>query len=138
MYKTEIMRRNEAYVEAFRRMLEASGGAGSHEELKALAARALEQRPPHYYVTHERAQEILKLYRRGVAPRPGVWRELCDDVDRELAVRPHLGDARALDFVLCFKRPSRYHMSLSTAWRIILRHMEMCVAFKSKLKKEAL
>lgn len=139
MFKTEIMRRNEAYVEAFRRLLDAAGGAGSQEELKALAARALEQRPPHFYVTHERAVEMLRLYRRGVAPRPGVWTELCEEVDRELAARPHLGDSRALDFVLSFKRPSRYHMALSTAWRIILRHLDKCVAFrKVSLGKEGL
>ncbi len=136
MYKTETMRRNDAYVAAFERLLDTEGGAGTHAELRALAFRTLEMRPPRYFVSQQRAMDVYRAHRSGKKLKRGLWEEFCADVDCELGARPWLETERAINFVLCFKRPSRYYMSRETAWRLIAKRMEKCVAFRRKKPME--
>ncbi|MDE6310521.1 MAG: hypothetical protein K2L96_01725 [Muribaculaceae bacterium] len=136
MYKTETMRRNDAYIAAFERLLDTEGGAGTYEELRELSARVLEMRPPRYFVSQQRAQDVYKAHRCGHKLRPGLWEEFCEEVDRELNARPWLKAERAINFVLCFKRPSRYYMSRETAWRLIAKRMDRCLAFRRKGMRE--
>lgn len=116
MYKTQVKLRNEAFSAGCRRLAERAS-YGSLEELAA--AGLAELRPLHYYVELERAREVYRAHRLGVAVRRGQWEEFCVDVDKVLESRPWLGEKRAVDFVVSFGRPTRYHFSTNTGRRIL-------------------
>lgn len=133
MYKTHIQQRNEDFAATCRRILSSPEGEAIGTDVDALVMKALASAPLHYYVSRERAFEVYRVHSRGGRVREGLWTEFCADVDAVLALRPWLGELKAVDFVAAYKRPSRFHFSLATGRRIISPCLGRALKFRNNL-----
>lgn len=132
MFKTQTQLRNEAFVMTCMRLLESISGE-SLSSAEELVSKAISVSPLHYFVSRERAMEVYRTHLRGGAVRDGLWTEFCSDVDGVLEGRPWLGVEKAVDFVVSFKRPSRYYLSVRTGRRIIAPYLVRCLKNRIKL-----
>lgn len=96
---------------------------GLSPDLREVVRRAIATPPPAFYVDSCYAyNKILRLLRNGTASVPAspagcMWLELVALVRAELLRRPG-SISRATDYVLNFRHPSAFHISLATGMRI--------------------
>lgn len=113
------MTRNEAFIIAFKEVSKNFPDQASRPTLMKLINMALQHRPPSYFISPRRALDRYKRYLLGEYRPSGLWKELCDDIDLHRSIRPWLSVERAVNYVLLTRRPTAFHISQSTAYRIL-------------------
>lgn len=120
--------RNKAFVRTcldvyVRQMREGRAGG-----VASIAAEALECRPPAHFVSYDHASRMLhRITREGggnATNRQTQWNELYEQVRSQMDAPRCLPFEQALTFVLNYCRPSRYHICLDTAIKILRPHFE--------------
>ena len=120
-------RQRDYFRRCARQLMEQEWEAGRHPTLRQVAEMTLEQtRPSRYYLDYDNAISTLHRLARSGAPlncrrgqrgQRAMWAELAQRVQQRQATHPGETLGRALQHILTESRPSKWHISLTTALR---------------------
>lgn len=135
--KSLIQMRNEDFCRRCRRIFEADISKGAHPSLDELVKRSLAQAPMSHYINYDTASNRLtQIEKRGVEAvfkeeeARQMWRELHGQVKETMALRG-CSREKALSFVLNFRHPSRFYISMDTARRLLAPYVSYTLVFRS-------
>ena len=127
--KKSTMMRNADLVLCARQVLSLSVSRKQVLNLSQLIEATLSRRPKMHYIDYDRASRVLHAIDvrgldavvKGKMARM-YWTELRDQVAEAMSSRRNLNFARALTFVLSFRRPSRFYITPNAAFKILSAH----------------
>lgn len=121
--------RNAELLSVARQELGLAMRRGQAMSMNRLIELTLAHQPTAHYIDFDTASERLHaIERHGLdavvrkAEARGQWEELLQQVRDTMAGRRRLTFARALSFVLHFRRPSRFYLSPNAAFKILRSH----------------
>lgn len=122
--ESQTQLRNRAFISDAMSILGTAMAKGEHLTRRQLIERTLSRRPPYFYVNFEHAVHIVGaiLSERAGKPRSAksrMWYDLAAQVLQVQRRQPHMTTVQALSYVLCYRRPTCYHMSYNTARHIL-------------------
>lgn len=124
--KDLILARNGDFRRRCIRIFNSDYNEGAIRPLDSVLERAINTRPLCHYLSYDTASKRLHAIRRHgltnvvkekIARQ--MWAELAGQVSEIMSQHPDKSFEKALSFVLNFCRPSRFHISLDTARRIV-------------------
>lgn len=133
--KKSTFQRNRELISLCLRLARAHQQKFERCTIEGIVTEALMTAPKAHYIEYDRAAQILHMagrigFRRLTCNelQKERWIELSDQVEEAMNGPRRLPFAPALAYVLTFRHPSRYYISLSTARKIVAPFLYKTVA----------